>query len=188
MGGSRWSRMRATQELVEEHRVIERVLTALSRWLGDAERTGTIPAAFLRNLTAFSQGFVDRCHHAKEEGCLFPCLAHKGSPRESELIGVMLQEHEMGRRLVRQIALQLDRHEAGAASAADVLSPCRAYLELLQQHILKENHALFPMGEQIMVPADDEQTSRCYEDREGDAGHEEHSRLLRLAEAMAAGI
>lgn len=177
--------MRATQELVEEHRVIERVLAALDRRLDDAERTGTIPVAFLRNLIAFSQAFVDRCHHAKEERCLFPCLESRGIPREGGPIGTMLQEHEMGRMLVRQIAEQLDRHEEGTAAPRDVLSACKAYLELLQQHILKENHALFPMGEQVMTASDDEQTTRCHEQRELETGHDERARLVRLAESIS---
>ncbi len=66
--------MRSTQELVEEHGVIESVLRALDLKLNEADRTGVVPVDFLRDVVRFSQSFVDRCHHGKEERCLFPCL------------------------------------------------------------------------------------------------------------------
>lgn len=178
--------MRSTQELVEEHRIIEGVLRALARRLDDAGRTHQVPVEFLRNLIAFSRVFVDRCHHAKEERCLFPCLESRGIPRDGGPIGVMLQEHERGRTLVRQIAERLDRYERGDAGVDDVLEPCRRYVELLQQHILKENAVLFPMGYQVMADHDDEQIRQCYEGQEHEMGGGEHARLIGLAEAMSA--
>ena len=62
----------------------------------------------------------------------------------------------------------------------------RRYVELLQQHILKENAVLFPMGDQVMVDHDDEQIRQCYEGQEREMGGGEHARLIGLAEAMSA--
>ncbi|HET8679785.1 MAG TPA: hemerythrin domain-containing protein [bacterium] len=178
--------MRSTQDLVEEHRIIEGVLGALTLRLDEAERTRSVPIGFLRNLITFSQSFVDRCHHAKEERCLFPCLEKRGIPNDGGPIGVMLQEHQMGRGLVRQIAERLDQYERGAAEIGAVVEPCRQYVDLLQQHILKENTVLFPMGHRVLADHDDEQTRRCYEDEEHEMGGGEHARLIGLAEAMSA--
>lgn len=174
--------MRSTHELVEEHRIIEGVLRALTLRLDEAERTRSVPTGFLRNLITFSQSFIDRCHHGKEERCLFPCLEKRGIPKDGGPIGAMLQEHEMGRTLVSQIAERLDQYDRGAAQVGDVVEPCRHYVDLLAQHILKENEMLFPMGERLMTSPDDEDTQGCYE---GAMGHAERAGLLRLAETMS---
>ncbi len=178
--------MRSTEHLVADHSRILGVLRALDRVLHEADRTRTVPSEFLRTLVTFSQSFVDRCHHGKEEGCLFPCLERRGMPRDGGPIGVMLEEHERGRALVRELAEMLDRYEAGRARVDDVLAPCRAYVDLLQHHIEKENTMLFPMGENIMGDDDDDATVTCFEKGEAELGHGAHERLVKLAQGLAA--
>jgi hemerythrin-like domain-containing protein len=177
--------MRSTQELIEDHRVVQIVLRALDRQSAEAERTRTVPVEFLRTLVAFSRAFLDRCHHGKEEGCLFPCLERKGIPRDGGPIEVMLQEHEKGRTLVREIAGRLDLYERGAATEDGVLDLCREFSELINAHIEKENEMLFPMGDSVMDADDDRETTGCYEGKEQEIGHGEHRRLVELAERMA---
>jgi hemerythrin-like domain-containing protein len=177
--------MSVTGELVREHQIIERVLQALQRCVRQAEAGGEVPVARLRAIVTFSRSFIDRCHHGKEEQCLFPCLERLGVPREGGPIGVMLQEHEMGRRLVAQIATALDGYEAGAAGAEAVLEPCRRYGELLGQHIFKENNILFPMGESLMTEEDQDENRRCFHAREEALGPGEHQRLTALGEELA---
>ncbi len=179
--------MSATAGLMREHRVIEKVLRALDRKLTEASETRTVPVAFLRTVVMFSRQFIDRCHHRKEEGCLFPCLENRGVPKEGGLIGVMLEEHEMGRTLVKQITETLDRYERGAAGVEDVLDPCRQYMELLQHHIFKEDEMLFPMGDGVMSSQDQQESLECYKREENDVGHGEHDRLVDLAEEIAGG-
>lgn len=178
--------MTSTDELVQEHQIIIGVLTALDEVLQEVTRTRPIPVAFLKQLVSFSQGFIDRCHHGKEERCLFPCLVRRGMPREGGMIALMLQEHEAGRKLVRQISQALERYERGAAPADDVLDSCRQYADLLRQHITKENDLVFPAGEGVMISLDHAENLRCYEEREHELGRGEHQRLVRLAAEMSA--
>ena len=178
--------MRSTEVLVHEHHVIEKVLDTLTQRLEDTHSTGTLHVPFLRKLVAFSTTFVDKCHHSKEEACLFPCLEGRGIPREGGPIEVMLREHEMGRMLVRRIAEKLDLYEKGDASVDDVVGPCQEYLQLLRQHISKENSVLFPMGASVMSEQDDTETLGCYENREEEIGPGTHEELIRLAEEMTA--
>lgn len=175
--------MRSTLELVREHEVILGVLAALERRLDEANRTGTVPSEFLAEFLAFCRSFVDRCHHGKEERCLFPCMERRGVAREGGPVGTMLEEHQHGRALVARIAERLDRFGRGSARPADVLDPCREYIDLLRQHIENEHHLVFPAGEAVMDRRDDEHTGRCYKVQEpAGTGHEE---LLRLAERLA---
>ncbi len=179
--------MKSTQQLVTDHDHILEVLGALDSVLRAADRTRTVPSELLRTLVTFSQSFVDRCHHGKEEGCLFPCLERCGVPRDGGPIGIMLEEHERGRALVREIAEKVDRYDAGRAGVDDVLAPCREYVDLLQHHIEKENTILFPMGEALMDGGADDATVACFEEKETALGPGAHERLATLAHALADG-
>jgi hemerythrin-like domain-containing protein len=176
----------ATELLVREHRVIARVLDGLERRLDEARATGRIDAEYLRRLVAFSRLFIERCHHAKEEVCLFPCLVRRGIPEQGP-IAVMLDEHRTARLLVAQISGALDLYMKGEADLYRVLNPCQRFLDLLRQHIHKEDHMLFPMGESVMMERDHEESVGCFEAQEGGMGADQHARLLNLAEELSGG-
>jgi hemerythrin-like domain-containing protein len=93
--------------------------------------------------------FADKCHHAKEEGLLFPALTQAGIPERGGPLGVMLSEHIHGRDLVRKmedaLGNTLDYKKFATAS--------KEYVSLLQSHIEKENSILFPMAERTLDPA-----------------------------------
>ncbi|MCS7172844.1 MAG: hemerythrin domain-containing protein [Armatimonadetes bacterium] len=179
--------MRSTEELIREHEVILGALEGLERHLRQAQGGGALQPGYVRDLVAFCQGFVDRCHHGKEEHCLFPCLERRGIPREGGPIGVMLMEHEMGRQLVRRIAEAVERYEGGQSTVEAVVELGWQYLELLRAHIAKENEILFPMGEAVLQVEDDGQVGRCYDGVEHVQGEGEHQRLTQLAERLRGG-
>ena len=63
--------MNATEILMDEHRVIERVLDALESAANLATQGGQIRPGFFIDASDFIKGFADGCHHMKEEGVLF---------------------------------------------------------------------------------------------------------------------
>lgn len=141
--------------LKDEHRVIERVLRVLERLVeGHREGKGFEESA-LRRCVEFFQLFADACHHTKEEHLLFPVLEARGIPREGGPIGVMLEEHRLGRAYIREMSDELGAAERDRAEAAERF--CRVadrYLELLENHIFKEENVLFEMGDRVMSDAD----------------------------------
>ena len=130
------------QELMDEHRVIERVLGAL-----EAAARKEVPLAFYERAVDFIANYADGRHHAKEEDRLFPVLERKGVPREGGPIGVLCAEHQEGRGHVarmRKLLIAGDRDGLRRESLA--------YAALLRDHILKEDHVLFPMGRAHLSP------------------------------------
>jgi hemerythrin-like domain-containing protein len=71
---------KAMQMLVDEHEVITAVLNAAEAVLArdDAE----FPQVFFDKAFDFFVTFADQCHHAKEEGHLFPLMVQRGVPQE----------------------------------------------------------------------------------------------------------
>jgi hemerythrin-like domain-containing protein len=98
---------RLTASLRRDHEVILRALERLEERVAEWERTGKVDPAVLRKFVEFARTFVDRCHHGKEERCLFPCLERRGIPGEGGPIGVMLYEHQLGRELVARLDEEL---------------------------------------------------------------------------------
>ncbi len=154
-----------TAVLMAEHQVILRVIAVLGRLIDRAESDGRIEFEALRSCVEFFRFFADACHHAKEEDLLFPVLEDRGIPREGGPIGVMLYEHTVARGLTRDMGDALEAARRGEVEARKRLSTAaRQYIELLTNHIYKEDHVLFAMGEQAMT--DEDRTSLCSKFRE----------------------
>lgn len=143
--------MEATQILMDEHRVIERVLGALEAAAARLSAGGPVRAEFFLQAADFIAGFADGCHHRKEEGVLFPALEAAGIPRAGGPIGVMLAEHEEGRAITRGLRAAAERMKTGdVAAATEVRQKALDYAALLRQHIMKEDNVLFPMADRAI--------------------------------------
>ena len=167
-----------TGVLREEHEVILRALTVLERVGRDLSQGKTVPKETIASLANFFRTFADRCHHAKEEAHLFPALVEHGIPNEGGPIGVMLQEHEEGRALVRTFA----EGDSGTAVAA-----IRRFVILLREHIAKENEILFPMADQVIPEREQAAIFNAFEGAELEvAGPGVHQQLIADLEQLEA--
>ena len=145
--------VKATEILMQEHRVIERVLTSLELAVERLECGEKVEPDFFLDATDFIRGFADGCHHHKEEGLLFKAMAAAGMPTDEGPIAVMLSEHDQARAHTGMLASAAQRLRDGdAAAAISVIGAGRAYAALLREHIAKEDGVLLPMAAQV-IPA-----------------------------------
>jgi hemerythrin-like domain-containing protein len=173
--------MRATEILMEEHRVIEQVLSCLEKLADRCEAGEKLDGTSALEALEFFRTFADRCHHAKEERHLFPLLEAKGLPRQGGPTGVMLHDHEEGRRLLAAMARSIERDKP-----REFTRHARAYVALLREHIRKEDHCLFPMAAGILSGTDAELLAQRFEHVEhADMELGAHERYLQLANALA---
>lgn len=180
--------MKATAELVNEHRGIEVMLKVLKAVATRLRAGETVPADHLESILEFLTVFVDHCHHGKEEAFLFPAMEKAGVRRDGGPIGVMLTEHVQGRQLIGRIKDALSRHASGAADGAeDVAATIDQYVDLLTQHIAKENGVLFPLAESRLDAGQDEALFESFEqlerERIGPGRHEAFHALLDQLQA-----
>jgi hemerythrin-like domain-containing protein len=173
--------MRPTDVLMNEHRVIEQVLGCLERIADRCTFLGELDAESARQALDFFRNFADRCHHGKEERQLFPLLEARGVPRDGGPTGVMLAEHDEGRRLLAEMA------EAVEADDPDRFAEnARGYAELLRQHILKEDHRLFVLADLVLSDADRQGLLHAFGRVERDEmGAGTHEKYLKLADELA---
>ena len=177
--------MKATEILMDEHRVIEHVLTTLEKAAGCLE-SGLMRPGFFVDAAEFIKGFADGCHHKKEEGVLFVAMVAHGVPDRGGPVGVMLAEHEQGRAFTRAMHAAAKKWEAGDLSArSEVARNTLGYVVLLRQHIYKEDNVLFPMADRVIPPESQAKVAEDFERVE----HEEtgagvHEKYLALAEKL----
>lgn len=146
--------MRASDVLKNEHRAVERVLGVLERAADRLDAGETVPVEVFDGSLDFLRNFADKCHHGKEETALFPAMAKAGVPVERGPIGVMLAEHDEGRRYIRAMAEALEGYRRGDEAAKVALTgSARGYATLLAEHIRKEDSILFPMGDRVLSEA-----------------------------------
>ncbi len=181
--------MKPIEELKTEHRAIETSLKILGAICDRVEEENLLASPeHIDGLIEFFSVFADRCHHSKEETQLFPALEARGVERENGPIGVMLTEHEAGRAFVRDMAVSMGQFREGNTEALmRLVHNARSYIDLLANHIQKEDNVLFPMAndrisdeEAIRMAAE---FDRIEKEKIGEGRHEEfHSMLERLGE------
>ncbi len=175
---------KATDVLKYDHRIIEKVLAALQ---GFTESPGKARLENWGKAVDFIRNFADRCHHLKEEKIFFPALEKKGIARDGGPIGMMLKEHEEGRSYVRAITEALTvEGEGEELPKAALVENVRAYLNLLNEHIRKEDEILFNMADEVLSSEEQKRLLREFEEHEAkEIGTGIHEKYLKMAEELA---
>ena len=178
--------MDAIETLMNEHRVIERVLDGLVAFAEDTRRKGATEKEELSRFVTFVREFADACHHGKEENVLFRAMVEHGFPRNGGPIAVMLHEHDQGRALVSVLAKHATQDGAWSdADRQEVADAAGAFSEMLRAHIHKEDAILYPMAEQHLPPEAMEAVSaECGRFEEERTGSGVHARLHALADEL----
>ena len=180
----------ATKVLRDEHKAILRMLDAAEEVAGRIRRDKAVSSETLSGLVEFFRIFADRCHHGKEEDCLFPMLEERGLPRDGGPIGVMLHEHAQGREFIKNMLEALDALSKGRKDAllrwAD---SAIGYVALLRSHIAKENDVLFMMADRLLSESEQAGLVQAFEKVETDKiGAGTHERLHSLMGKLQAEI
>jgi hemerythrin-like domain-containing protein len=169
---------------MDEHRVIERVLTALQAAATRVSNSEDIRPAFFINAALFIKNFADGCHHRKEEGVLFVAMNESGLPSQGGPVGAMLSEHEKGREFTREMKDAAQKWEAGDLSARmAVAQNALGYVTLLHQHIHKEDNILFPLADRVIPAKRQDQVNADFERLELEDAVI-HEKYLALAEVL----
>ncbi|HBO42381.1 MAG TPA: hemerythrin [Planctomycetaceae bacterium] len=179
--------MKPTEILSNEHRVIEQVLQCLGKIADEAESGGKLDKESAEKAVTFFRNFADRCHHGKEEAHLFPAMESKGFSRGCGPTGVMLAEHELGRQHVRGMAENIENASSGDADAIErFVEHARSYVELLTNHIQKEDHCLFPQADQAFSDDDQKKLLSAFQRVESEEmGEGVHEGYLTIANELA---
>jgi hemerythrin-like domain-containing protein len=132
--------------LMEEHRLIERMMSLLRREAQRIEAGNEVDLSLIDQAVDFIRMYADKTHHAKEENILFRDAAGKNLAADHRtLLQELLDEHNFGRRNVGELA-EASKLAAQGSSAArrTILEKLTLLPDLYREHIHKEDHVFFP--------------------------------------------
>jgi hemerythrin-like domain-containing protein len=178
--------VKPTEVLMEEHRVIERVLIALEKAASRLSRGEDVYLRFFSGTTALIYGFADSYHYKKEEQVLFAALIENGFPRKTGPVALMIAEHEEGRRLGQRLRQVTERFQSGDIKVRDqVVLSALGYVSLVRRHMDKEDKLLFPLVEKV-IPVDrqDRMIEAFNRFEQEENGPELHEKYYRMAERL----
>jgi hemerythrin-like domain-containing protein len=156
-----------TQVMVEEHRLILRMIALLERNVERMEQGRFRNWQFFLDAVDFIRNYADRFHHAKEEDVLFEALVKNGMPQENSPVAAMLMTHDQGRNLVRAMEEAALKAQAGEAGQIPVIAEnARGYAALLRDHIDKEDNILYPLAERVLPAEVRPEMAQAYRDAE----------------------
>jgi hemerythrin-like domain-containing protein len=165
---------KAIQDLMREHGTITHVLKIMEQIISPDNRLETnVKLEYTEEIINFLKIFVDKCHHGKEEEYLFKELEKNGVPNQGGPIGVMLQEHQLGRQYIGFMTESLTSNDVKNFDSWGV-----KYINLLKVHIKKENEVLFVIADRILTEAVQNDLFTKFEQHEESViGHGIHDKL-----------
>lgn len=133
--------VKVTEILSREHQVVLKKLDAFEKALENFDVEG-----IRATITFFDERLI--LHRRKEEELLFPALG-RYIGTEAGPIACMLHEHEDEKQKIESIRRALE-HGTGPDVRHQIVMDGRYILNLLRNHIVKEDQILFPMAEQTL--------------------------------------
>lgn len=176
--------MKATQQLKDEHEGIKLMLSIMEKISKNLSTGKELNFDHYEKIIDFLKGFADKCHHAKEEEILFPALEKHGIQNEGGPIGTMLNEHRKGRELILILDMAFKEFKGGNKPAINsMISSSEDYIQLLRNHIEKENNVLFMMADKVLSEEEQSIIADSFEklevDKIGMGKHEAYHHLLK---------
>jgi hemerythrin-like domain-containing protein len=137
--------MKPIGPLMREHRLIEKMLTALMLHVDKIERSKKVNPVIIDVAVDFVRMYADRTHHGKEEEILFRDLAKKNLPPElKKIMQELLDEHVWGRKTTGMLVAAKDKYLSGEEEELpQIISLARELGGFYPKHIEKEDKRFF---------------------------------------------
>jgi hemerythrin-like domain-containing protein len=178
--------MTPTEDLIHEHKAIKVMLGIMSKIAENIKANKGLDAEDIEKIVDFLKTFADKCHHGKEETALFPALVLAGIPEKNGPIAVMLHEHTIGREYIKEISSNVKNYKTGNSNSGELIAASLSnYVNLLENHIHKEENVLFPMADNTLREQKQKEISEQFEKIEEEVvGHGVHEQYHELLEQL----
>ena len=163
------------EDLMREHGVLKRILLVYSEALRRMEANEDLPLEPIAKSAKIIRDFVEDYHEKLEENFLFPRFKRVG--KLVDLVDVLLQQHQAGRRLT-DITMRLTANEAlkNEDERRKLADSMRQFIRMYSPHEAREDTVLFPAFRGIVSANEFDSLGEDFEKKEdelfGDDGFE----------------
>ncbi|HEY9899954.1 MAG TPA: hemerythrin domain-containing protein [Pantanalinema sp.] len=152
------------EDLMREHGVLRRILLiyreAEQRLLGSQD----VDPKLLSGAAELVKRFIEDYHEKLEEDHLFPHFERAG--KHVDLVKVLRQQHEGGRRLTAEILAQAERAGRLAEARRALADALHAFVRMYEPHAAREDTVLFPAFRSVVTPKEYDRYGDLFEDKE----------------------
>jgi hemerythrin-like domain-containing protein len=153
------------EDLMREHGALSRMLLIYEEIAARLSKGKEFPVEVLADAAGLIRRFVEDYHEKLEEDHLFPRFKKAG--KLVDLVTVLLQQHQAGRRLTDRIK--------GLATASAIKNPAgpgqleryiRLFIRMYRPHKAREDTVLFPAFHALVPPKEYASLGEAFEDKE----------------------
>jgi hemerythrin-like domain-containing protein len=130
------------EDLMREHGVLNRVLLVYEAGLQKFARGEDFDVTLLSRAAAIVHEFIEDYHERNEEQQLFPRFRKAG--QMVELVNVLYQQHQAGRRLTDTIIGLVPESRAPGESRSRLIASVQSFVSMYRPHEAREDTELFP--------------------------------------------
>jgi hemerythrin-like domain-containing protein len=175
------------EDLMREHGVLNRVLLVYEAGLGNFVRGQDFDVAILSRAAEIVRQFIEGYHERNEEQQVFPRFRKAG--QMVELVNVLYQQHQAGRRLTDTILGLVPASQAAGESRNRLIDSLQSFIAMYRPHEAREDTDLFPKLRAIVSPHEFDAMREDFERDErrkfGETGFENYvARVAELEQAL----
>lgn len=155
------------EDLMREHGVLKRILLIYGEAIRRLEADEDLPPEALADSAKIIRQFVEDYHEKLEEDFLFPRF--KKANKLVDLVEVLLQQHQAGRRLT-DVTLHLASHQAlkNEDDRRDLAESMHQFIRMYNPHEAREDTVLFPAFHEIVSVHEFDSLAEDFEKKEDD--------------------
>jgi len=141
--------MKPTEELIFEHKAITTMLNVMSNISNNIKNKKVFYTNDVEDIVDFLFVYVDKYHRSKEEEVLYPALLL--SKYLTESIGLMINEYKIAKGYLDEIRCCVENFKLGSTFSGEMIVECMEnYVQLIQEHIQKEETDFFPSANKAL--------------------------------------
>jgi hemerythrin-like domain-containing protein len=138
------------EDLMREHGVLKRILLIYAEAIRRIETHQELDPGAIMDSAKIIRGFIEDYHEKLEEDFLFPRFKKAG--KLTDLVDVLLQQHQGGRRLT-DLTMQLATSQAlmSGDDQRRLADSLRQFIRMYNPHEAREDTVLFPEFRKIVT-------------------------------------
>jgi hemerythrin-like domain-containing protein len=154
-----------TEDLMREHGVLRRILLVYGEVVRRVDANQAIKPDPVAHAAKIIRAFIEDYHERDEEEFIFPRFQKAG--KMTDLVGVLLQQHQAGRKLTANIErLATASALTSASNRKEMADSMRQFIRMYEPHSAREDTVLFPAFAKLISEKELHKLMETFEQKE----------------------